>query len=92
MKINGLIKKPRWYAIKCVCSTIEGDDENKYPLKFCQHCTFQECEDSMPRKDFEINDDIINKEGKITKKQTKVIKEITIVRGKRFQDVIGWTF
>jgi len=90
--INGLIKRPRWYSIKCVCSTIENDDEHKYPLTDCEHCKFQECEDSMPRETFTINDDIKDKKGEVIKKQTKTVKEITIVRGKRFEDIIGWVY
>ena len=92
LKINGLIDKPRWYAIKCCCSTLEDDDEHKYPLSDCKHCKFQECEDSIPRETFEINDDVYDKDGEITKKQTKTVTEINIVRGKRFEDIIGWTF
>lgn len=46
----------------------------------------------MPRKDFTVNDDVIDKNGKVTKKQTKVIKEITIVRGKKFEEIQGWKF
>ena len=89
MKINGLIKKALWENIKCCC--IKGDIEHTYPLSECKHCKFTECWQSVPKKDFKVNDDIIDKNGKITKKQTKIIKEITLVRGS-FEDVIGWTF
>jgi hypothetical protein len=34
----------------------------------------------------------IDKDGKVTKKQTRIVKEITLVRGDKYQDVIGWTF
>ena len=89
MKINGLKKKALWENIKCCC--IKGDIEHTYPLSECKHCKFTECWQSVPKKDFKVNDDIIDKNGKITKKQTKIIKEITLVRGS-FEDVIGWTF
>jgi len=98
LKINGLIEKPIWYAIKCCCSTLEDDDEHKYPLTDCTHCKFQECEDSIPRETFEINvnetkESVDDKTKKVTITKTtkiKTIKEINIVRGNRFQDVIGW--
>ena len=89
MKINGLIKKPRWYDIKCCCG-IEVMD--KHPIKECLHCKFEQCEKSLPRKDFKVNDDIIDKNEKVIKKQTRTVKEITIVRGDKYQDIIGWNF
>jgi len=94
LKINGLMndEEIRWKKIKCCCSQIEGDVEHQYPLTICKHCKFQECEDSMPRDTFEINDDILDKEGIVTKKQNKTVTEINIVRGEKFQDIIGWTF
>jgi hypothetical protein len=90
MKINGLKKKALWENIKCCC--IKGDIEHTYPLSECKHCKFTECWQSVPKKDFTVNDDIIDiKTGKVTKKQTRIVKEITLVRGS-FEDVIGWTF
>jgi|TARA_R110000796_G_scaffold16496_1_gene51524 hypothetical protein len=90
MKINGLIKKALWENIKCCC--IKGDIEHTYPLSECKHCKFTECWQSVPKKDFTVNDDIIDvKTGKVTKKQTKTVKEITLVRGS-FEDVVGWTW
>jgi hypothetical protein len=89
MKINGLKKKALWENIKCCC--IKGDVEHTYPLSECKHCKFTECWQSVPKKDFTVNDDIRDKNGKVTKKQTKTVKEITLVRGS-FEDVIGWTF
>ena len=50
-----------------------------------------ECWKSVPQKDFTVNNDIFDKNGKITKKQTRTVKEITLVRGS-FEDVIGWKF
>ncbi len=89
MKINGLKKKALWENIKCCC--IKGDIEHTYPLSECKHCKFTECWQSVPKKDFTVNDYIIDKDGKVTKKQTRTVKEITLVRGS-FEDVIGWTF
>jgi len=89
MKINGLKKKALWENIKCCC--IKGDIENSYPLKLCLSCKCMECWKSVPQKDFTVNDDIIDKNGKVTKKQTRTVKEITLVRG-HIEDVIGWTF
>ena len=89
MKINGLKKKALWENIKCCC--IKGDIEHTYPLSECKHCKFTECWQSVPKKDFTVNNDIVDKDGKVTKKQTRIVKEITLVRGS-FEDVIGWTF
>ena len=90
MKINGLKKKALWENIKCCC--IKGDIEHTYPLSECKHCKFTECWQSVPKKDFTVNDDIIDiKTGKVTKKQTRIVKEITLVRGS-FEDVVGWTW
>ena len=90
MKINGLIKKARWEHIACCCGTEVMDS---FPIKECLHCKFDQCWKSVPQKDFTVNDDIIDiKTGKVTKKQTRIVKEITLVRGDRYQDVIGWKF
>jgi hypothetical protein len=89
MKINGLIKKARWENIPCQCGK---EVMNSFPIKECLHCKFDQCWKSVPQKDFKVNDHIIDiKTGKITKKQTRTVKEITLVRGS-FEDVIGWTF
>ena len=92
--INGLMndEEIRWKKIKCCCSKIEGDVEHQHPIGDCKHCKFQQCEDSIPRETFTANDDIYDKDGKITKKQTREIKQITIVRGETYHDIIGWTF
>ena len=89
MKINGLIKKARWESIPCGCGKNVMDS---FPIKDCLHCKFDQCWKSVPQVDFKINDDIIDKDGNITKKQTKTIKEITLSRGDKYQDVIGWSF
>ena len=91
MKINGLIKKALWENIECCCT--KGNITKSYPLIKCNSCKFTECWKSVPQKDFTVNDDIIDiKTGKVTKKQTKTVKEITLVRGDKLEDVIGWTF
>ena len=101
MKINGLIDKPRWYDVKCCCSVVEGDAEHQHPIGECRHCKFQQCEDSMPRADFTIKEPDVDVDGVPVKnadgKETgavhdKIVSEITIVRGEKYQDIIGWTF
>jgi hypothetical protein len=89
MKIKGLIKKAKWEHIECCC--VKGDISKSFPLINCDSCKYQRCWDSVPQKDFKVNDDIIDKNGKVTKKQTKTVKEITLIRGS-FEDVIGWTY
>ena len=45
----------------------------------------------MPRKSFDISIAILDKNGKATKK-TKTVKcnKIKIVRGKRYEEILGW--
>lgn len=90
MKINGLIDKPRWYDIPCKCN--HNSVETEYPISECLHCKFQECEDSMPREDFTIKENEVDENGNVTGTYDKIVNEITIVRGKKYQDIIGWTF
>jgi hypothetical protein len=87
MKIIGLKKKALWESIPCIC--IKGDVAKSYPLIKCNSCKFTAQWESVPKKDFTVNDDIKDKNGKVTKKQTKTVKEITLVRGS-FEDVVGW--
>jgi hypothetical protein len=89
MKINGLLKKARWESIPCVCGTEVMDS---YPIKECLHCKFDQCWKSVPQKDFTVNEQEIKNDkptGKIIKRE---VKEITLVRGSKYQDIIGWTF
>ena len=92
MKINGLIEHPRWYDIKCRCSTVEGDVENQYPISECSHCKFQEQEDSMPREDFVIKQNDYDENNNLTGQHDKKITEITIDRGDKHQEIRGRTF
>ena len=89
MKINGLIKKARWEHIPCCCGKEVMDS---FPIKECLHCKFDQAWKSVPQKDFEVNADLYDKNGKVTKKQTRIVKEITLYRGDKYQDVIGWSF
>lgn len=91
MKVNGLIDKPRWKGIACKCN--HDSVETEYPIAQCLHCKFQECEDSLPKQNFKIQEPIRDKNGKPTgKTETRTIKEVTICRGDKYQDIIGWTF
>tara|TARA_R110000744_G_scaffold4055_3_gene14989 strand:- start:217 stop:486 length:270 start_codon:yes stop_codon:yes gene_type:complete len=89
MKINNSLDHARWESIPCGCGK---EVMNSFPIKECLHCSFDQRWKSVPQVDFKTNDDIIDKNGKVTKKQTRIVKEITLVRGDRYQDVIGWTF
>jgi hypothetical protein len=89
MKINGLIKKARWESIPCCCGKEVMDS---FPIKECLHCKFDQCWKSVPQKDFTVNDDKYDQNKKLIKKQTRVVKEITLFRGDKYQDVIGWSF
>jgi hypothetical protein len=89
MKVNGLIDNPLWYGIACKCD--HSSVETEYPIKSCLHCKFEEQEKSIPSENFKIKVEKIDKDGNI-KIENKTIKEINIVRGKIYQDVIGWEF
>jgi len=90
MKINNSLKHPRWYDIPCKCN--HDNVETEYPISSCLHCQFKECEDSLPKKDFKIQQHELKNYKPTGKIITKTIKEITIVRGDKFQDIIGWTY
>ena len=93
--INGLMndEEIRWKKIKCCCSKVEGDVEHQHPIGDCKHCKFQQCEDSMPRESFKVNRNVIDKDGNDTgKKILTEIKEINIVRGQVYHDIIGWSY
>ena len=93
LEIVGLMDndKIRWKKIPCKCD--HSDPEKEYPIADCKHCRFQECEDSMPRKCYTINEPNIDKETG-ERKDDKIVKreitKITIVRGKKYDDIIGW--
>ena len=89
MNIINSIKKARWESIPCVCGKEVMDS---FPIKECLSCKFNQAWLSVPQKDFTVNDNIIDKNGKVTKKQTKTVKEITLHRGDRYQDVIGFSW
>jgi hypothetical protein len=90
MKINGLIDKPLWYDIKCKCD--HSSVETEFPIAECLHCQFQRQEDSMPREDFIIKENDIDNDGNVTGTHDKTINEITICRGDKYNEIIGWTF
>ena len=89
MKINGLIKKARWEHIKCKCGTEVID---KFPLKDCMHCKFDQAWKSIPQKNFTIKEHEMKNDKPTGKTITREIKEITLFRGSKFQDVIGYNF
>jgi len=83
MKINNLVKDPKWKKVLvCTC---------KGKLDLCLHCKFSKALESVPKENFKVNDDIRDKNGKITKKQTRIVKEIRILSGSH-DDVQGWIF
>jgi hypothetical protein len=89
MKINGLIKKARWESIPCNCGKEVMDS---FPIKECLHCKFDQCWKSVPKKDFTVNEYEMKNEkptGKIIKREVKIIN---LVRGSKYQDVVGWTW
>jgi len=88
LKINGSIDHPIWYDIPCKCN--HNSVETEFPLVDCKHCMFEKQEKSMPRECFTVELDI-EKDGKPTGKKIKhEIKEITIHRGEKYQEIRGW--
>lgn len=92
-KINGIMndKDILWKKLKCKCD--KSDIEKTFPLTECIHCKCEAQENSMPRKSFKINEIVLDKNNKPTNKVIqKEIKEITICRGDKYNEIIGWTF
>jgi len=77
-KINGLMNDTEilWKKIPCKCD--KSNIEKMHPIFNCINCKCKQAEDSMPRKSFT--------------NLGKTINEIKIVRGNRYNDIIGWTF
>jgi hypothetical protein len=90
MKINGLIDNPIWYDIKCKCD--HSSVETEFPIAECLHCQFQRQEDSMPREDFTTKEPDFDDDGNVNGEHDKTVNEITIVRGDKYQEIIGWKF
>ena len=84
MKVNGLIDNPKWKNFACTCKGKE--------LDLCLHCRYEIAENSIPSKDFKIQEHTFDKNGKITKTITRTIKEIEVKNGSVHQNVIGWQF
>lgn len=89
MKINNSLDHARWESIPCGCGK---DVMDSFPIKDCLHCKFDQAWQSVPQKNFETNDDLLDEDGTIIAKRTRVVKEVTLVRGSKYEDVIGWTF
>ena len=83
MKINNSLDHARWESLDCKCGK---DVIDSFPIKECLHCKFDQCWKSVPQKDFKINE--FDLKGKKT--GVKTIKEITLVRGDRYEDVVAW--
>jgi hypothetical protein len=84
LTIKGLMddNKIRWKKIKCKCAQDPNMVENIYPISKCLNCKFQESEDSVPRIPFDV----------IENGKTRHVTEIEIVRGKKYDDILGWKF
>ena len=91
--INGIMNDEdiAWKKIPCNCDM--SNPEKCHPIsRNCKHCCCKQAEDSMPRESFNVNNDKIDKDGNVTKKQTREVTEINIVRGETYHDIVGWTF
>lgn len=91
MKVNNTIQNNRWKKIACKCN--HDRVETEHPISECLHCQFQACEDSIPKENFKVNESILDKDGEPTgETKVRTVKEINLIHGDRYQDVIGWTF
>lgn len=90
MKINGLINKPRWYDIPCKCN--HSSIETEYPIAECLHCKFEEAEKSLPKDNFVIKENDYDDDDNIINEHDRTVSEITIVRGKKYEEIIGWAW
>jgi|TARA_R110000824_G_scaffold360565_1_gene548317 hypothetical protein len=89
MKINNSLDVARWESLDCKC----GKDVNdSFPIKECLHCSFDQRWQSVPQKDFKVNEPEMKNDKPTGKTITREIKEITLHRGDRYEDVIGWSF
>ena len=91
MIINNSLDVARWEKLECQC---DMHNETKcYPFVKCEHCRCQECWDSVPQENFTIKENDIDDDGNpLETTHDKTVNEITLVRGKDLEDVMGWTF
>ena len=90
MQINNSLDKARWEFIPCVCGKEVMDS---FPIKECLSCKFDLAWKSVPKKDFTVKDPIFDKNKQPTgETKTRKVKEITLYRGDRYQDIIGWSY
>ena len=93
LQINGLMKDEDilWKKIACKCD--KSNVELSFPLIDCINCRCQKQEDSMPRNQFKIKLPVLDKNGLPTgKTTTKDITEITITRGEKLNEIVGWGY
>jgi hypothetical protein len=91
LKINGLIDHPRWYDVKCNCN--HNSVETEFPIADCLHCKFEQQENSLPDEDFIIKEPDFDEEGNhLGTTHDRTIDEITICRGDKYEEIIGWKY
>jgi len=89
MKINNSLDVARWESLDCKCGKEVIDS---FPIKDCLHCSFDQRWKSVPQKDFTIKEPEMKNDKPTGKTITREIKKITLHRGDRYQDVIGWSY
>tara|TARA_R110000751_G_scaffold163540_1_gene269780 strand:+ start:242 stop:544 length:303 start_codon:yes stop_codon:yes gene_type:complete len=95
LKINNLMndKDIAWKKITCKCD--KSDIEKCFPIfKDCIHCKCQAQQDSMPREQFTMTYNEMDKNKQPTGKLlSKTIKEITIDRSvDGYNSIRGWSY
>ena len=91
MKINNSLDVARWEKTKCTCD--HSDIEKCHPIHNCTHCKCQQAWDSVPKNDFAVKKNDIDSKGNVLETtHDEVVSEITLVRGTKYEEVVGWNF
>jgi len=85
MEIIDDCPNPKWHNIPCTCD--HSSVLTEFPIKDCIHCKCEKQENSIPKNDFNVKGVDINNNS-----FEKTVTKITIVRGDKFEDCLGWYF
>jgi len=90
LKINNSLDIARWEKLDCSCNM---DKETEcYPFVKCEHCKCKEAWLSVPQEDFTVKENDIDDKGNVTGTHDKTVNEISLIRGRDLQEVVGWTW
>jgi len=72
----------RWKKIACKCAQDPKDVIHRHPILDCKHCKFQQQENSLPKKCYEVKSTEKNK--------TYLVSKVEIIRGKKYDEVCAY--